>query len=82
VNDYFTVFGNQAAQIIKELRIFNRWGDMLYSANNLPLNIENQGWDGTFKDSKLDPSVFAFYAIIRFIDGEEIVYKGDVTLLR
>jgi gliding motility-associated-like protein len=82
VNDYFTVFGNQAAQIIKELRIFNRWGDMLYSGNNLPLNVENQGWDGTFKDSKLDPNVFAFYAIIRFIDGEEIVYKGDVTLLR
>jgi gliding motility-associated-like protein len=82
VNDYFTIFGNQAAVIIKELRVFNRWGDMLFAATDLPLNVESKGWDGTFKDLKLSPDVFAFFAIIRFIDGEDIIYKGDVTLMR
>jgi gliding motility-associated-like protein len=82
VNDYFTIFGNQAAVIIKELRVFNRWGDMLFAATDLPLNVETKGWDGTFKEAKLHPDVFAFFAIVRFIDGEDIIYKGDITLMR
>jgi gliding motility-associated-like protein len=82
INDYFTAFGNQSAVIIKELRVFNRWGDMLYVGKDLPLNNESKGWDGTFNDTKLNPDVFAFFAVIRFIDGEEIVYKGDITLLK
>jgi gliding motility-associated-like protein len=82
VNDYFTVFGNQSAVIIKELRVFNRWGDMLYVGKELPLNNESKGWDGTFNDTKLNPDVFAFFAVIQFIDGEEIIYKGDITLMK
>ncbi len=82
VNDYFTLFGNQAALEIKELRIFNRWGDMLFVGTNLPMNVETRGWDGTFDDRPVTADVFAFYAIVKFIDGEEIIYKGDVTLLR
>ena len=82
VNDYFTLFGNQAALEIKELRIFNRWGDLLFVGTNLPLNVETKGWDGTFDDRPVTADVFAFYAIVKFIDGEEIIYKGDITLLR
>jgi gliding motility-associated-like protein len=82
VNDYFTIFGNQAALIIKELRVFNRWGDMLFVGTDLPLNVETRGWDGTYNDAKLNSDVFAFFAIIHFIDGEDIIYKGDITLMR
>jgi gliding motility-associated-like protein len=82
VNDFFTGFGNQAAIGIKEMKIFNRWGDMVFEANNINLNNESKGWDGYFKGKLLDPDVFTFFAIITFIDGEDLVYKGDVTLVR
>jgi gliding motility-associated-like protein len=82
INDYFSIFANQSALVIKELRIFNRWGDMLFVGKDLPLNNETKGWDGTFNDIKLNPDVFAFFAIVKFIDGEEIVYKGDITLMK
>jgi gliding motility-associated-like protein len=82
VNDYFTGFGNQAAIGIKELRVFNRWGDMVFETTNIALNNESRGWDGYFKGKIASSDVFTFYAIITFIDGEELVYKGDVTLVR
>ena len=82
LNDYFAIFGNQAAFSVKELRIYDRWGGQVFEGKNIPLNAENQGWDGTFDGKQLNPDAFTFYAIIRFIDGEEVLYKGSVTLVR
>ncbi len=82
VNDFFTLAGNNAAVTIKSLRVFNRWGDMLYSGTNLPLGAERTGWDGTFGGRDIPPDVFVYVAVVSFIDGEEIVIKGDITLMR
>ena len=82
VNDFFTIYGNQSAVVIKDLKIFNRWGDLMFQASNIPLNKDEVGWDGTWKSQRLEPDVFAFFAIIKFIDGEEVIYKGDVTIIR
>jgi gliding motility-associated-like protein len=82
VNDYFAIFGNQAASTILELRVFDRWGGQVFEGKDIPLNAESRGWDGTFNGKQLNPDAFAFYALIRFIDGEEVLYKGSVTLIR
>lgn len=82
VNDYFTVYGNQSATIIKDLKIFNRWGDLVFQTANIPLNKDDAGWDGTWNGKRLEPDVFVFFAIVTFIDGEEVLYKGNVTIAR
>jgi len=82
INDLFHIFGNNAALEITTLRIFNRWGAMVYEENNLPLGENSRGWDGTFKGEILNPDVFVFYAVIRFIDNKEILYEGDITIIR
>jgi gliding motility-associated-like protein len=82
VNDYFAIFGNQSALSVKELRIYDRWGGQVFEGRELPLNVEPTGWDGTFDGKQLNPDAFTFYAVIRFIDGEEVLYKGSVTLVR
>jgi gliding motility-associated-like protein len=82
VNDYFAIFGNQAASTILEFRVFDRWGGQVFEGKDIPLNAENRGWDGTFNGKPLNPDAFAFYALIRFIDGEEVLYKGSITLVR
>jgi gliding motility-associated-like protein len=81
INDFFTLYGNVAAESILEFRVFNRWGAQLYEGRNLPLGGTQSGWNGLFKGKKLQSGVYAFYAIVRFIDGVEILYEGDVTLL-
>jgi gliding motility-associated-like protein len=82
INDFFTLYGNQAAVRIKSLKVFNRWGDMMFLGINLPLGGDRLGWDGTFGGKDVPPDVFVYVAVISFIDGEEIIVKGDVTLTR
>ncbi|RMG84564.1 MAG: hypothetical protein D6714_07665 [Bacteroidetes bacterium] len=81
-NDRFTLFGGPAVEQIRSLKIFSRWGSMVFEGYNLQINNPAQGWDGTFNGQKMNPAVFAYVAEVAFIDGEVIVFKGDVTLVR
>jgi gliding motility-associated-like protein len=81
-NDYFTLYGGKSARKIQLLRIFNRWGALIFEGQDLDLGDVSQGWDGTFKGERLQPDVFAFYALIEFIDDEIILFEGDLTILK
>jgi len=82
INDGFTGFGRPSSGSIEELWIFSRWGEFIYRGNGLPFNVESLGWDGTFKGEPMNPGVFAFIARVVFVDGEVVIFKGDVTLVR
>ena len=82
LNDFFTVYGGVAARSIRTLKVFNRWGDMVFEGFDLPLNDEPSGWDGYFKGKLVNPAVFAYFAEVEFIDGVVVLYEGDVTILR
>ncbi len=60
-----------------ELRIFDRWGEMLFESKD-----PTAGWDGTFLNTKLNVGVYVYYYKIEFIDGAVLENSGDVTLLR
>ena len=81
-NDFFTVYGGPAAANIQALRIYNRWGALVFEAENIPLNEPTLGWDGILKGKSMNTGVFAFYTYIEFIDGEVVLYEGDLTLMK
>ncbi|MEM1326256.1 MAG: gliding motility-associated C-terminal domain-containing protein [Bacteroidota bacterium] len=82
-NRWFTLFGGRSSRGIKTLRIFSRWGDMVFETNDIQLGIPEQGWNGTTPNGDEAASgVYAFYAEVEFIDNAVIVVEGDVTLLR
>ncbi len=82
-NDKFTLFAGPAAERIQLLRIFDRWGELVWEGKDMPLgNDGSQGWDGTFRGKKVNPGVYAFVAYVRFVDQEVIEYTGDVTVKR
>jgi len=81
-NDYFTVYGGQEVALIKRMRVYNRWGALMYEGNNLESGIEGNGWDGTFKGKDLEPGVFAWTAEILFIDGQVLSYSGDIMIAK
>lgn len=82
INDFFTVYGGPAVSSILKLRVYDRWGELVFDGQNFPPNDEPSGWDGTFKGKPMNSAVFAYYAEVEFIDGVVILYEGDVTLLR
>ena len=82
INDEFTVFGGNEIEEVTSLKIFSRWGNIVYANENFQPNDLSIGWDGLFQGKELDPSVFVYIAEVKFIDGISIPYKGDVVLLR
>ncbi|KAA5533811.1 T9SS type B sorting domain-containing protein [Taibaiella lutea] len=72
-------FYMERAYAIKTLKIFNRYGQTVYSASNTP----NGAWDGNLMNgSPADVGNYKYYMIVKFVDGTEKEFKGDLTLLR
>lgn len=56
-NDWFYASGD-GISLIKRLVIYNRWGQLVFEATNIPPNDQRYGWDGTMKGEKLPTDVF------------------------
>lgn len=80
-NHFFYGFSKQPANV-KRFSIYSRWGELLFENRNIMLNDPNAGWDGTFRGRLCEPGVFAWVAQVAFLDGKEVTFFGDVTLLR
>ena len=82
VNDRFNIFGNVGLKEIKQLKIFNRWGNMVFEGQNIDPNNPAEGWDGTWKGTVLGPDVFVYWAELAWWHDTLSYLKGDVTLIR
>jgi gliding motility-associated-like protein len=82
VNDGFTIYGNSGARRILRMKIFDRWGNMVFDKEGFPLNNPDEGWDGTFRGRDMNAAVFAFWAEVLMIDNSVEFVKGDLTLVR
>ena len=81
VNDIFYVRGTGIFRI-KTLRIFNRWGEVVFESSNTYPNDASSGWNGTFKGQKLTPDVFVYMVDILCENNAILSYKGNVTLIK
>lgn len=81
LNDVFTVFTEDNSIVIKQLEIYNRWGDHIFTLKDFKPN-SNQGWDGSFHGKLLTPDVYVYYVILTLPDGTEKLLKGSITLIR
>ena len=82
VNDYFFVSTNPFIELIDEMSIFDRWGNMVFQKFKFPPNEPLLGWDGHMHGKAFNPGVFAYKVIVTFKDGSHRVFHGDVTLVR
>ncbi|HHJ50655.1 MAG TPA: T9SS type B sorting domain-containing protein, partial [Phaeodactylibacter sp.] len=82
LNDVFLLFGSTAVEEVLLFRIFDRWGDFVYEAYNFAPNMPEFGWDGTYRGKAADPGIYTYFASVRFVDGTEQVFKGQVHLVR
>ncbi len=81
-NDRFTIYGGNGIAEIEYLQIFNRWGALVFEQKEFPPNAEPLGWDGSFKGDPAESGVYIYQMKVIFVDGFEIFYRGDVTIVR
>ncbi len=77
-NDELTIFytGNHTE---KEFIIFNRWGELVYSTNDL-----TKGWNGKFKDAEQPLGTYVYYLTLKNASDNppDKKYTGSITLIR
>lgn len=73
---------NDRVRRIESFLIFNRWGETVFQNYNFAPNDPAQGWDGSHRGEALNAAVFVYLAIAEMTDGQKIVFKGDITLVR
>jgi len=81
-NDVFFVQGDEKLSRVVVVRVFDRWGELVYERLDIEANNRELGWDGTFKGEEMNAATFVWYAEVEFSDGFSEVYQGDVTLIR
>ncbi|NUN99977.1 MAG: gliding motility-associated C-terminal domain-containing protein [Saprospiraceae bacterium] len=81
-NRNFTLFAQEGhVQQINSLKIFDRWGDLVFQRNLFAPNVPELGWDGAINGKPSNAAVFVFVAELLLSDGTVEVVKGDVTVL-
>jgi gliding motility-associated-like protein len=81
MNDVFYPRGTGVFRI-KNLKIFNRWGEIVFDKNDFMANQERSGWDGTYKGQKLLTDVYVYTLEIICDNNAPLVLKGNVALLQ
>ena len=76
-NDVFRIANMKDCKLVA-FDVYNRWGQLIYhnEANT------RQGWDGTFNGIPVDMGVYNYLIILARPDGNNLIYKGNVTLVR
>ncbi len=80
MNDYFYPRGKGFT--VKSLRIFSRWGSIVFEQSNFVPNNQSYGWNGTYKGNALQPDVYVFLIEVVCDNGQVFTSKGNITLLR
>lgn len=81
VNDIFYPRGTGLFSI-KTLRIFNRWGEVVYEKNNFMPNDVSAGWNGTVRGMKQNPDVYVYTVDILCENNSVLTLKGNVALIQ
>ena len=64
------------------MKIFDRWGGMIYAAYGIPLNMETLGWDGMYNGKVVNSGVYGYMFQISFLDNVIFTYSGDINVVR
>ncbi len=81
VNDWFYPRGTGLFKI-QSMRIFNRWGEMVFQKSNLFPNDQASGWNGRYNGRLLTPDVYTYIIEIVCENSEILSYKGNITLIQ
>ena len=62
---------------LKYFRIFNRWGQEVFSTNNI-----DEGWDGRYNGSSQPMGVYVYMIEAYTNTGKRFYKQGNITLIR
>ena len=80
INDRFFLQSSAQGEVA-DLRIFDRWGGVVFASRGGRLNDAAHGWDGLSRGQAVYPGTYVWVADIRFSDGVKMNISGSVLVL-
>lgn len=80
INDYFSIYGGPEILQVEDFKIFNRWGTLLFSIDQLSPGAEI--WNGEYKGQVLPTGVYVYQGEMVGQNGKRQPIMGEFMLLR
>jgi len=81
-NNIMTVFAGNEVTLIHSMRIYDRWGELVFENRNFLPNDPQFGWNGQVKGQDVNPGVYVYAVEVEYVNGETEIFSGDVTVVR
>ncbi|MEN9570867.1 MAG: hypothetical protein RL172_2098 [Bacteroidota bacterium] len=81
LNDYFYPMGVGIFKV-QNLKIFNRYGQLVFQKENVNANDPSTGWDGRYKGILANPGTYIYTVEVICKNSEKITTKGKILLLQ
>ena len=82
VNDIFRIYFDHSIERILKFRIFDRWGSEVLFKKDILIENNIFEWDGRMNGTMLTNGVYVFVVQYAYLNGEEDIYKGNVTIIK
>ncbi len=80
-NGSFGLFPGCAILNINNLNIYDRWGQLVYASDDVPIDDVSDSWDGYIRGRLGNSGVYVWTAEVELVDGSIELLTGDVTIL-
>ncbi|HUC82999.1 MAG TPA: gliding motility-associated C-terminal domain-containing protein, partial [Flavisolibacter sp.] len=80
-NDVFYVRGKGLSRV-KTLRIFNRWGQVVFEKANFAVNDASAGWNGSYNGAKPVADVYVYQLEIWCDNSTVVKFEGNIALIQ
>jgi len=81
VNDVLVVQG-RGIKLVKSLKIFSRWGELVFEKTNFQTGDKSAGWDGRIRGKLSNTDVFVYLCEAVCDKGNSFVFKGNVAIIK
>lgn len=82
INDLFFPFDNNNVEEIRLWQVIDRWGNLIFEAQNTTVGSSTLQWDGQFRGQPAPVGVYLWRAIVVYKDQQIRTLSGDVLLMR
>lgn len=81
-NDVFYVqSGTNGYRTIRRMQVFDRSGALVFSRENVQTDDPTMGWNGQVRNQGPRAGVYVYFIQVLGPDGQDILFKGDITLM-
>jgi hypothetical protein len=78
---YFTVYAGDGVKRVVYLKVYSRFGAVIFDGTNFAPNDPLKGWNGRWRNQKAQPGVYLWLAAVELLDGKIKHFKGTVTVV-